>query len=439
MSSIEVLADLDTRWDCIRINDRPVSEHVFKKVEGHVLALDKRENIQASEFELLTATAFQLFNDHKVDVGVVEVGMGGKLDATNILNNQVVSVIAKIAHDHQSFLGNTLQEIATHKAGILRPNIPYIVNPTNKWNVHKVIDDVAQKVGAGPRLHGDTEQLRETLYVSKEWMDFSNGLCPFQKDNAVLAYLAVTEALKSLGEPIQALQYLLPGIKSRKILGRFQRTSARAVFGSSGEKILIDGAHNEDAAEALNEYIQHNLRRHPIEKTEECSTSKTLLHPPKDGWPLTWVVAMSAGKDAHSVLKHLLKSGDNVVVTSFGPVDGMPWVKPMDPNDILKAAEEVTPGISGIAIPELGAHRALCAAKYLADQPSRIILTGSLYFISDFLREKAAWKKDESAFDFSAIDEQERNRIYHFLSPKIVNASHGTKIQDAMTTEERGK
>jgi folylpolyglutamate synthase/dihydrofolate synthase len=109
-----------------------VSEREFLKVEDHYKRLNERNQINASEFELLTATAFTLFNENKVDVGIIEVGMGGKLDATNILNNQVVSVISKVARDHENFLGNTLEEIASHKAGILRPNVPFIVTRLSK-------------------------------------------------------------------------------------------------------------------------------------------------------------------------------------------------------------------------------------------------------------------------------------------------------------------
>ena len=147
------------RWDCISIGNKPVEEALFRKIEKHYIDLNIKKGIKASNFEILTATAFHIFNEEQVQVGVVEVGMGGKLDATNILNNQVISVISKIARDHESFLGSTLQEIAHHKAGILRPHVPYLINPKNEKNVVSVINEYADEIAAGPRLEYDPPHL----------------------------------------------------------------------------------------------------------------------------------------------------------------------------------------------------------------------------------------------------------------------------------------
>ena len=119
------------RWDCINVNGRAVSETVFRDVEKAVRQRDQAESLGATEFELLAATAFGVFQREKVEVGVVEVGLGGKLDATNALRHKVVTVIAKIGLDHQSFLGNTLEEIALQKAGIMRPGVPCVVDGSN--------------------------------------------------------------------------------------------------------------------------------------------------------------------------------------------------------------------------------------------------------------------------------------------------------------------
>jgi folylpolyglutamate synthase/dihydrofolate synthase len=252
------------RWDCITINDKPVAECDFIKVENHFMQLSKKEDINASEFELLTATAFELFNKNKVEVGVVEVGMGGKLDATNILNNQVVSVISMIALEHQNFLGDTLEEIAHHKAGILRPNTSYIVNPMNERYVHDAIDRYAEEIGAGPRVLPDTTALRKNLFSTKDWHEFADPLQPFQRDNAVLAYLAFLRVLEEGNKSTMDTAALLPHLETKQIAGRLQSLQVPAVFGHDGtRKILVDGAHNENAAEALKDYVRHNLRSRP--------------------------------------------------------------------------------------------------------------------------------------------------------------------------------
>jgi folylpolyglutamate synthase len=440
----------DFRWDCISIDNKVVNEKIFRKVEDRYVQASKAENINASPFEILTATAFTLFNEAKVDVGVIEVGMGGKLDATNILNNQAISVISKIARDHEGFLGNTLEEIAKHKAGILRPNVPYIVNPMNEWHVHDVIDTYAKEIGAGPRLHGDTNELRQTIYSRGDWRKFAEPIRPFQRDNAVLAIVAVKQVAKDLKKDIKPDTILDELLKARssKNLGRLQYVKVEPVFGDnkySGKNIFVDGAHNPDAAIALAEYVDNNQRTAP----------RTSDSPPKKGLPVTWVLAMTEGKDAGKYLSTLLRPGDNVITTSFGPVDGMPWVKPMDPEDLAREAERSVSGISTLIMPNRGVIRALCAAKYLArGQP--IVVTGSLYLVGDFYRElrsvgclqpqtmslphsktkakrKPFWEDEEFEADWSAfkrMHREEQERVNRFLSGQntdIVDANGVTE------------
>ncbi|KAJ4292365.1 folylpolyglutamate synthase [Kalmusia sp. IMI 367209] len=411
------------RWDCITINNQAVSEQEFRRVENHFIKLNEQENINASEFELLTATAFQLFTEQKIDVGIIEVGMGGRLDSTNILENQIVSVISKIAHDHQGFLGNTIEEIALHKAGILRPNVPFIVNPLNQWNVHEVIENYAKEIGAGPRILLDTVELQRELFSTKDWHQFAESKLPFQRDNALLAYLAYLEVLKSLGLGTRNATQLLVDVKNTQPLpGRLQKVLCPVVFGREDRReILVDGAHNPDAAQALLAYVNQKFNVSPPTRLEAA-----IRH------PITWVLAMTQGKDAREYLKILLRPGDSVVTTSFGPIDGMPWVKSMGSEELLKVAKEVVPGITGLAVSKRGVYRALCAAKYLATS-THIVLTGSLYLVGDFFREheiasealREAAKEESRAgaegnidhiYNIGQIDQEEKRRVTAFLA-----------------------
>ncbi|KAF2872581.1 hypothetical protein BDV95DRAFT_570121 [Massariosphaeria phaeospora] len=410
------------RWDCISINGEPVKEHNFRRVENHFKILNERDKINASEFEILTATAFEMFNNAKIKVGVVEVGMGGKLDATNILNNQVVSVISKIAHDHQSFLGTTLPAIAHHKAGILRPSVPYIVNPVNEFAVQDVIDAHAKEIGAGPRLSVDTPSLRQELFSTIYWQKFAEGKMPWQRDNAVLAYLAVRKYCEVTNESTARLREMLSKMNKLTLPGRQQMQTVPPVFGNPRARILVDGAHNRDASEALSSYVFKHFRAR--------RRNSNTVHYPENGWPITWVVAMSEGRDPRSFLFPLLQPGDNIIATTFGPVDGMPWVKPMDPQAILKAAKECTFPITRLCIPVRGAMRALCAAKYLAkEEETVIVLTGSLYFVSELLREKQQFKSDPGFLNMTLIDREERFRVNDFLSAKSLDDPVGKNRQ----------
>lgn len=407
------------RWDCIYINEKPVDETLFRKIETHYAQLSQKENINASPFEILTATAFHIFNEEEVQVGVVEVGMGGKLDSTNILNNQVVSIISKIAYDHQRFLGDTIEEIALHKAGILKPNTPYAFNPMNSKSVQAVINQYAKEIGAGRRLDEKTLELETSLFSEKDWQDFAKPLQTFQRDNAILAIIAVKEAVKSLGIDFSDAEIAetLMSLRGKPNPGRLQYLQVQPVFGSSndlGRDILVDGAHNPDAANALAKFI--------LEKERQRKTGNK---PSGIERPVTWVLAMTEGKDARQYLEILLKPGDKVVTTSFGPIDGMPWVKSMDPKELFSTAKAVQPNITGLYIPERGAFRALSAAKSLTGDENPIVLTGSLYLVGDFHRElrtrngQSWWTDPEHEADRSnmkRIHEVEQQRVKQMLS-----------------------
>ncbi|KAH7115140.1 Mur ligase [Dendryphion nanum] len=396
------------RWDCIQINGAPVHPTFFKRIEGQINSINRQNDIKASEFELLTATAFHIFNEAKIDVGVVEVGMGGRFDATNVLNNQVVSVISKIARDHEAFLGSTIEEITRHKAGILRPNIPYLVNPSNEWNVHQVIQDVAEEIGAGPIIHSDTPEL-DMVWNSAIWIKYTRNLLPFQLDNLVLAYLAAVEAFKSLGygDETWRVQKLVPALTSHSspLPGRLQKITVPLIFGPS-KKILIDGAHNNDSAKSLRQWVDKFTRRDEAEGANN-------VQPPADGWPVTWVVAMSDTKDIESLLVPLLRDGDTIVTTSFGPVDGMPWVRSMDPEKIRTAAKRLHSNMAAFAMPKPGVHRALIAAKLLSPKNNPIILAGSLYLVGEFLRER----NHDTNIDVAALRKEEQERIGQAFTP----------------------
>ncbi|KAI4696386.1 uncharacterized protein J4E88_000563 [Alternaria novae-zelandiae] len=416
------------RWDCISINHKPVEEALFRKIEKHYLDLSIRDGISASNFEILTATAFHIFNEAKIDIGIVEVGMGGKLDATNILNNQAVSVIAKIARDHEGFLGDTLEEIALHKAGILRPDVPYLVNPKNEGNVKEVIEEHARSIGAGPCLEYDPPGFSKMLFANEDRPPKPTD----QRENIVLAARATMAAMESLGKEMKpfVMQQTLHGARNIPYPGRLEPVRVPPIFGvpspdgatgvsQKGEFILVDGAHNADAATLLSGHVGRNLRvRKKVPGVQR----------PRRGWPITWVLAMTDGKDAHKFLRNILHRGDNVVTTSFGPVDGMPWVKPMHPKRLLAIAKSIEPTITGLAVEEGGPLRALCTAKYLREPEGPIVLTGSLYLVGDLHRDLRAnygkdyWNRphfEETRKKFAAMLEEEKHRANRLLGGPI--------------------
>ncbi|KAJ4396127.1 folylpolyglutamate synthase [Gnomoniopsis smithogilvyi] len=332
------------RWDCITINEKPVSEKVFLDTERLVKERDQRERIGASEFELLTATAFEIMNREKVEFGVIEVGMGGALDATNALKHKAVTVITKIGLDHQFLLGNTVEDIAVQKAGIMRTGVPCVVDASNIPSVLDVIKKHAWTVGAEVILTTPNET--ETQSLSGRAFE------PHQIQNITTAIQAFRSACP---QDTDSLEQVLPAIQEARVPGRLQRIDR------NGVKVLLDGAHNVQSAEVLARYVNKHLRI--------------------DQRPVTWVLAASEGKDVSGILEVLLKPNDDVTAVQFGPVDGMPWVRPQDPRAILAAAEKC-----GAVTFESDEDIGTVALETAPQKGGPVVVAGSLYLVSDLLR-----------------------------------------------------
>ncbi|EKD16640.1 dihydrofolate synthetase Fol3 [Drepanopeziza brunnea f. sp. 'multigermtubi' MB_m1] len=353
------------RWDCITVDEKAVEESVFMEAEELVLKRNQAESIQASEFELLTATAFEVFAKEKIEMGVVEVGLGGRLDATNAMEKKSVTIITKIGLDHQSFLGNTIEKIAREKAGIMRPGVPCVMDSTNPPSVQKVVQDYAKEIGTDVVLSSTDSAFLEEL--SKDAFE------PHQWQNLACAYTAFHLAYTKLESP---LHRLLPAVQNIKWPGRLQTLSIRSLTGRH-EPILLDGAHNAQSAEALGTYVENRLR--------------------KDKQKVTWVLAASQGKELDGILKPLLKPQDCVAAVNFGPVDGMPWVQSARTPEISQAALDagIDPGRcydAGDNLP--GALQ--WAATVAGDGP--IVIAGSLYLVSDLLRLLRGAERVKSQF-----------------------------------------
>lgn len=348
------------RWDCITIDEKIVDEGHFRTIEEEIKQLNVTENVQASEFELLTATAFTIFTREKVDFAVVEVGMGGKEDATNIIQDPAATVITSISKDHQSFLGNTVEEIAAHKAGIMKPSAPCFVDGTNTADVLNVIRNEASRLKAGEVviIPHDKEEVETQLWNALPLHNFE----PHQRIHVSLAFAAVERALRATFSAQKILE-LVPAVQKAVWPGRLQTVSIESLTGRQ-EHVLLDGAHNASSAQVLRSYVDRGLRR--------------------QGPPVTWVIGFSNGKDLEELISHLIRPRDRIVSTRFGPVDGMPWVESADTSGILSAARQ-----SGVMEQALFGSNSVLEALHKGVEQSRggpMVIAGSLYLVSDVLR-----------------------------------------------------
>ena len=179
----------------IRINGQPIpEEEVAAFVEKHRELLDK---LQPSFFETMTVMAFDYFVREKVDIAVVEVGLGGRLDSTNVLT-PILSVITNIGLDHTEFLGNTLTKIAREKAGIIKPHVPVVVGESHPQTINVFLSK-AQECEAEIYFADQCEYLRRTrLRVAPECE--LHGI--YQEHNLQTAFVA----LRALGVPYSAIR-----------------------------------------------------------------------------------------------------------------------------------------------------------------------------------------------------------------------------------------
>ncbi|EED23676.1 dihydrofolate synthetase Fol3 [Talaromyces stipitatus ATCC 10500] len=306
------------RWDCITINDKTVPESLFRQVEEQIKQRNQSLGVDASEFELLTATAFEIFDREHVEIGVVEVGMGGRLDATNILSNVLVSVIAKIGRDHEAFLGNSMEAIANEKAGILKDGVPCVVDGTNDAEVLQVIQSRIKELGIDATIATPDIASRRFPRLVSLFNDLD--LEPHQRTNIACATLALQKAFEQTQYHLN-VDDLVPRLSKIEWPGRLQLLSMRPLINRE-EPVLIDGAHNGQSANVLAGYVNRKLRR--------------------QGVPVTWVIAVSHGKDLSEILQPLMQSGDNAAIVAFGPVDGMPWVKATDTERVAEHIKSIS-------------------------------------------------------------------------------------------------
>lgn len=258
--------------------------------------------------------------------------MGGRLDSTNVFASPLVTVITKIAMDHMGFLGSTLEEIAREKAGIMKRGSPSVVDGSNTESVLSVLRQTATNIGAARLIvaeskilgNGDCE-IETPAFGSLQFASFLAG--NYQSSNLSCAINALSLAWEWF--PVITPATVHRGISLTRWPGRVETVNISSVPG--GHKfILVDGAHNSEAADSLAEYVNLHLRA-----------------PGKES--IAWVFAASKGKDVRAMLRSLLKHGDHVFAVAFGPVDGMPWVTPTNPLEIVGVAKTVV-GDQGSAV-----------------------------------------------------------------------------------------
>lgn len=247
--------------ESFRINCEAVSEDLFSAVMEKVIEKAEIMTDSPTEFELLTACAFLMFLDCKCDICIIECGLGGDTDATNVISAPVLSVITNVRKDHCKFLGNTITQIAYHKAGIIKENCSVLYGGECN-EAFEVIKSKAFEMSA--KLYtADLRRLSDEKF-SFEGTEFSFGdhhdlklplIGMYQTYNAANALTAV-DILRENGYKISR-KAVYDGLKKCSWHGRFEIMARDPI-------IIFDGAHNPDGMEISVRSIKHYFNSKPV-------------------------------------------------------------------------------------------------------------------------------------------------------------------------------
>jgi len=342
----------------IRVNGEMIPEQrVIDFVEQEK---DFFEPLYPSFFELTTALAFEYFREQNIDVAVVEVGLGGRLDCTNIINPDLC-IITNISYDHMQFLGNTLPDIAREKAGIIKPNTPVVIGETNHHpDVREVFATIAHGCNAPIRFADEEDELTAVIsnadggksYISQSFGTIRGELggdC--QRYNTATILCAVKE-LRKMGYSISD-ENVHEGFshvsETTGLMGRWQCIARNP-------KVICDTGHNPGGMQ----YIGKQL------KSMRCET-------------LRIIIGMVSDKDISTSLTYLPKNAVYYFTQSSVR-------RAMDSDTFAKKAAHF--GLRGTPYPTVS--EAYDKAMADASPDDVIFVGGSTFIVADFMRHIGA-------------------------------------------------
>ncbi|CAO3663042.1 unnamed protein product [Umbelopsis ramanniana] len=365
--------------DAMQINGKSIESHTYKEICHRTATVNDEKHCGASSFELSTAAAILWFYESKVDFAVIEVGLGGTLDATNVFDVVVASVITPIGMDHAGILGNSIAEIASAKAGIIKANCPVIASPQPEADAMEVIKSTAQKLSSpllispraewcSPSKELATLDIQNPDNTSATTYRFKIPLYgDHQLVNAATA-VSTIHILKKTQQNMDSIitaEHIQKGMADTRWPGRLDLlTKEQCPWLAelySIDEMFVDGAHNPPAAQVLREFVDQQCRKRKTDKVQ-------------------WIIASTQGKDVKELLSILLRPQDSVCATTFTQPENMPWITHMDPSEIRDIAATVASG-------PCTAQPSLAQALRTAGQSEGlIVLCGSLYLVADLYR-----------------------------------------------------
>ncbi|MEM6752320.1 MAG: folylpolyglutamate synthase/dihydrofolate synthase family protein [Cyanobacteria bacterium P01_C01_bin.38] len=345
----------------ICLNERQISSEELSNLLVEVQQSINLQEESPTQFEVFTAAAWLYFARQKVDVAVVEVGLGGRLDATNVCAKPLVTIVTSISRDHMQQLGSTVRAIAKEKAGILKSECPVVMGQL-PLEAEQVVREYASQLQCRvikPEPAKETNDGLAYVQIGKEKSNSLKYSLPLKGEiqliNSALA-IAALEIMQQQGWQISE-KAIVEGIAKTKWPGRMQWSSW------GGRKLLLDGAHNPAAAAALRNYVD------------------TLVAVKDPQLTVTWVMGMLSTKEHDKVFQSLLRANDRLHLV---PV---PEHSSADERELAQLAKNICPELS---ICETHSDLSTALSTAFSSDNNLVVLCGSLYLIGHFLQDKSS-------------------------------------------------
>jgi len=343
----------------IQINNKPIEDHRLSELTGRVKEkvelLLSEGYAHPTEFEIVTAIAFCYFKEEAVDLLILEVGMGGRLDATNVIEKSLVSVIAPLALDHTQYLGETIDQIAMEKCGIIKEK-GCVVSASQPVEAEKVIKEICKDRDAKLEIVKtcNYQIIRRSLTAYEFKSQVLNGLGTIkigllgehQIRNGILALRVIDFLVSEYGFDI-SLKAIQKGMENAKWPGRLEVISQKP-------NIIIDGAHNKHGAKVLGEFLRYHFNSNG-KKTGE----------------MIGVIGVLGDKDASGIVEETVANFDRMIVTE--PVNE----RAMDSAKLKALVEKTNDFVDESKNWEDAVEKAISLAK----PEDSIVIYGSLYLI----------------------------------------------------------
>ncbi|MDC3122079.1 Mur ligase family protein [Prochlorococcus sp. AH-716-J21] len=318
----------------IRVNKKNINKTDFEKIYG--LIEKNFSTFELTPFEKIICCALNFFENKKVELLILEAGLGGRLDATTAHKSRPIIAIGNIGLDHKEFLGDTIEKIAKEKLAVIEKNSTVISFKQNS-QVEKLINKKVEEVGA-KIIWKDS--------ISKSYELGLKGI--FQMQNASVAVGAI-EALNDLGFNIKE-EHISEGLKKTTWKGRLE------IVNYLNKKILVDCAHNYPAAKAL---------------------SNERSYWENEGEGIYWILGVQRQKDIYAILKTLLKKNDHLLLV---PVPTQPSWQLKDLTEIKEIDFKKTTEFKTF---ELAIDYLFSLEKW---PTNRLVLTGSIFLVAEFIK-----------------------------------------------------